>query len=136
MNANLNKAREIFIEAVGKVPAEQWDAFLARSCGADAELHRHVKHLLQAHVEAGSFLEQPAVDQPTGPEAAGAARPPAAPAEGPGTVVGPYKLLEPIGEGGMGTVWMAEQTQPVRRQVALKVIKPGMDSAQVIARFE
>src|SRR5262245_54509628 len=100
MNVNVHKAREIFIEAVGKVPAEQWDAFLAGRCGADAELHRHVQHLLQAHMEAGSFLEQPAVDPLTGPEAAGAARPPAGPAEGPGTVIGPYKLLEQIGEGG------------------------------------
>src|SRR5262249_57232957 len=57
-------------------------------------------------------------------------------AEGPGTVIGPYKLLEAIGEGGMGTVFMAEQTLPVRRRVALKVIKPGMDTKQVIARFE
>src|SRR5207247_9797339 len=56
--------------------------------------------------------------------------------EGPGTVVGPYKLLEQIGEGGMGVVFMAEQTHPVRRKVALKLIKPGMDSKQVIARFE
>ena len=56
--------------------------------------------------------------------------------EGPGTVIGPYKLLEPIGEGGMGVVYMAEQMQPVRRKVALKVIKPGMDTRQVIARFE
>ena len=56
--------------------------------------------------------------------------------EGPGTVIGPYKLLQQIGEGGMGTVFMAEQTQPVQRKVAVKVIKPGMDSRQVIARFE
>ena len=56
--------------------------------------------------------------------------------EGPGTVIGPYKLLEQIGEGGMGVVYMAEQTKPVRRKVALKIIKPGMDTRQVIARFE
>ena len=56
--------------------------------------------------------------------------------EAPGTMIGPYKLLQQIGEGGMGVVWMAEQTQPVQRKVALKVIKPGMDSRQVIARFE
>src|SRR5262249_23816280 len=56
--------------------------------------------------------------------------------EGPGAVIGPYKLLQQLGEGGMGTVWMAEQTEPVRRKVALKLIKPGMDSKQVIARFE
>jgi hypothetical protein len=57
-------------------------------------------------------------------------------AERPGTVIGPYRLLEVLGEGGMGTVYVAEQEQPVKRRVALKVIKPGMDSAQVIARFE
>src|SRR5262249_31073161 len=56
--------------------------------------------------------------------------------EDPGTVIGPYKLLEPIGEGGMGVVYMAEQTRPMRRKVALKIIKPGMDTKQVIARFE
>src|SRR5207247_8302740 len=57
-------------------------------------------------------------------------------AERPGSTIGPYKLLQQIGEGGMGVVYMAEQTEPVRRKVALKIIKPGMDSAQVIARFE
>ena len=61
---------------------------------------------------------------------------PTPPRRGPGTVIGPYKLLEQIGEGGMGVVYMAEQTQPVRRKVALKIIKPGMDTRQVIARFE
>src|SRR5205807_4080577 len=58
------------------------------------------------------------------------------PAEGPGTLIGPYRLLQQLGEGGMGTVFMAEQARPVRRRVALKVINPGMDSRQVIARFE
>jgi len=88
-----------------------------------------VEGLLKAHQEAGSFLEKPLFeststsDQAANPEQAG-------------TVIGPYKLLQQIGEGGMGTVFMAEQTQPVQRKVALKVIKPGMDSRQVIARFE
>ena len=89
-----------------------------------------VESLLEAHDEAGGFLRTSrqaaihgrTIDQP--------------PAERPGTVIGPYKLLQQIGEGGMGTVFMAEQTQPVQRKVALKVIKPGMDSRQVIARFE
>src|SRR5208337_38332 len=58
------------------------------------------------------------------------------PAKGPGSRIGPYKLLQQIGEGGMGTVYMAEQAEPVRRRVALKVIKPGMDTRQVVARFE
>jgi serine/threonine protein kinase/tetratricopeptide (TPR) repeat protein len=136
MSANIHKAREIFIEAVGKVPPEEWDVFLAARCGDDAELHRHVKHLLQAHVEAGSFLEQPVVAPPTGPQAADAGLPPASPAEGPGTWIGPYKLLQKLGEGGMGTVYLAEQAQPVKRQVALKILKAGLASAHVLGRFE
>src|SRR5207253_5004338 len=82
----------------------------------------------EKHELAGSFLESPAaapaatLDEPI--------------REGTGTVIGPYKLLQQIGEGGMGTVFMAEQQQPVRRKVALKVIKEGMDTRQVIARFE
>jgi serine/threonine protein kinase len=100
-----------------------------KACGKDAELRDRVKVLLRAHAEAGNFLEAPApalvttVDEPPVRES-------------PGTVIGPYKLLEQISEGGMGVVFMAEQTQPVRRKVALKVIKPGMDSRHVVARFE
>jgi len=89
--------------------------------------------LIANHFQAGSFLERPAVpmdpDGISGLETAGSA-------DGPGTVIGPYKLLELIGEGGMGVVYLAEQTQPMRRKVALKIIKPGMDTKQVIARFE
>src|SRR5205807_2026506 len=83
---------------------------------------------LQYHEGMGSFLET------SGPGPCGTVDLPV-PAECPGTVVGPYKLLQQIGEGGMGTVFMAEQTHPVQRKVAVKVIKPGMDSKQVIARF-
>ena len=78
----------------------------------------------------GDFLESPGRRAPTVDAT------PRRRAEGPGTVIGPYKLLEQIGEGGMGVVYMAEQTEPVRRKVALKIIKPGMDTKQVIARFE
>jgi len=84
--------------------------------------------LLKAHEQAGSFLEIPAVDANVtidGPQI-----------EGPGTKIGRYELLSLIGEGGMGLVYQAEQKEPVKRRVALKIIKPGMDSAQVIARFE
>ncbi len=83
----------------------------------------------------GSFLEEPAAESAaTGafPDAAGHASSP----EAPGALIGQYKLIEPIGEGGMGTVWMAQQTEPVKRLVAIKLIKAGMDSRQVIARFE
>jgi hypothetical protein len=127
MPANLQKARELFLHAVGKLPPEQWDDYVAAACGGDTELEQQVRRYLQVHRDAGSFLESPApgvvtVDQPV--------------TEGPGTVIGPYKLLEQIGEGGFGVVFMAEQTQPVRRKVAFKVLKPGMDTRQVVARFE
>jgi WD40 repeat protein/serine/threonine protein kinase len=128
MNANIEKAREIFVATVGKVPPEQWDAYLAEACAGDDELIRRIKRLLEMDAVAGSFLESPAlpsagtVDEPI--------------TERPGTIIGPYKLLEQIGEGGFGAVFLAEQTEPVRRKVALKVLKPGMDTRQVIARFE
>src|SRR5439155_11414736 len=84
---------------------------------------------------AGSFLEQPAGEAAaTGPSQEAAE--PASSPEAPGVLIGPYKLLQPIGEGGMGTVWMAQQTAPVKRLVAVKLIKAGMDSGQVVARFE
>ena len=95
------------------------------ACGDDTGLRAEVERLLQAHDQAGDFLGQsviPPLEEPIG--------------EGPGSVIGRYKLLEQIGEGGFGLVFMAEQTEPVRRKVALKVIKPGMDTREVIARFE
>jgi serine/threonine protein kinase len=137
MPQDLQRARELFLRAVGQVPPEQWDAYLSEACGADDELRRQVAHLLQVHREAGSFLDRPAA----GLAARGAAGGPegetaAFQGETPGTAIGLYKLLEQIGEGGMGTVWMAQQTEPVKRLVALKLIKAGMDSKQVLARFE
>jgi serine/threonine protein kinase/WD40 repeat protein/tetratricopeptide (TPR) repeat protein len=113
-------------------PAEQRAAFLERACSGNEALRRRLEALLQAHANPGSFL----AGRPGDPAATSAPGPDCLPTEGPGSRVGPYKLLQPLGEGGMGAVWMAEQTQPVRRRVALKIIKPGMDSAQVIARFE
>src|SRR5262249_54189431 len=87
-----------------------------------------VESLLRAFDQADNFLELPApASLPTTDEPA---------REPPGTVIGPYKLLEQVGEGGMGLVFLAEQAKPVRRKVALKLIKPGMDSRQVLARFE
>jgi WD40 repeat protein/serine/threonine protein kinase/tetratricopeptide (TPR) repeat protein len=122
--------KSIFCEALDLCSEAERVAYLDRACGADAELRGRVEALLQAHGASASFLEAPAA---TGPMAAIS---PALVSEGPGTLIGPYKLLEPIGEGGMGVVYMAEQTQPVRRKVALKIIKPGMDTRQVVARFE
>jgi serine/threonine protein kinase len=107
-------------------------AYLEQACGGDRDLRARVEALLGAHDGAGSFLQSPAG---AGFAAALdlAALPPG---YGPGSGIGPYKLLQQIGEGGMGVVYMAEQQHPVRRKVALKVIKPGFDTRQVIARFE
>jgi len=127
MNATPQKAKEIFVAAL-KLAPDQWDGYLAEACGGDDELRSRVRDLLQANAEAGSFLESPASDPVATVD--GPIR------EGPGTIIGSYKLLEQIGEGGFGVVFMAEQTQPVRRRVALKVLKPGMDTRQVVARFE
>jgi non-specific serine/threonine protein kinase/serine/threonine-protein kinase len=109
-------------------PADR-DRYLAEVCGDRAELRNEVESLLKALGDAGDFLERP-VAQPT------AAVEPPAPGEASGTLIGPYKLLERIGEGGMGEVWMAEQREPIQRMVALKIIKAGMDTKQVVARFE
>src|SRR5262245_51263669 len=109
--------------------ADHRAAFLDEACGTDADLRQRIDNLLKHHDQAGVFFEKPAG------EILATAQMPAA-AELPGTVIGPYKLLQQIGEGGMGVVWMAEQTQPVQRKVALKIIKAGMDTRQVIARFE
>jgi serine/threonine protein kinase len=123
---SLEKAKALFVKLVANVPPEQWEARLVDLAGGDEELRRQVSRILAAHRDAGSFLESPALGR-TVDEAV---------SEPPGTVIGPYKLLEEIGEGGMGTVWMAQQNEPVKRLVALKLIKAGMDSKQVITRFE
>ena len=106
---------------------EARDAYLGQVCGEDHALKGRVERLLKVWEEEASFLDSPACGETV--ELAPIA-------ERPGSLIGPYKLMEQIGEGGMGVVYVAEQTQPVRRRVALKVIKPGMDSKQVIARFE
>ena len=122
--------RAIFAEALAKTSPEQLATFLDEACAGDAELRGRVDALLAAHERAGSFLEAPPQGFTIGLPAAVQL------AERPGSVIGPYKLLEQIGEGGMGVVFMAEQLRPVRRRVALKIIKPGLDTRQVIARFE
>ena len=119
----------LLAEAVGLPDPGDRAAFLGRACG-DPAVRAEVARLADLHFRAGSFLGRPAGDaDPTATYS-----PPAPP---PGGRVGPYKLLEVIGEGGMGVVWMAEQTEPVRRRVAVKLVRPGLDSAhQVLARFE
>jgi serine/threonine protein kinase len=121
--------RSIFLTALEKQTPQERDAYLDEACAGDAALRRRVEALLREHEGAGSFLEEPAAEVVTD-------KAPGPPPDTPGAHVGPYKLLQRIGEGGFGIVFMAEQDHPVRRRVALKIIKPGMDSAQVVARFE
>jgi serine/threonine protein kinase len=128
------QAKDVFLQALEiAVPAER-AAFLDAACAEDDGLRQRVEALLAAHERPESLLDRAAVAVVGGATLSHPATP--APFEGPGSRVGPYLLLEPLGEGGMGTVFLAEQSAPVRRRVALKVIKPGMDTAQVVARFE
>jgi serine/threonine protein kinase len=131
----MNMSEEsLFHEALARPPAE-WGAYLDQACAGDPALRAAVEVLLAAHGAPGSFLDRPAVAQPEGQGASVPAT--LGPVIGPGAVIaGRYTLLESIGEGGMGRVWVAEQTQPVRRKVALKLIRAGMDSRAVLARFE
>src|SRR3954465_11094967 len=119
----------LFHVAQSKPTAER-DGFLAQACAGDADLRKRVDALLHAHEHPGGFMAQTPFS-----ELAEEPIPPCI-AECPGSRIGPYKLLQQIGEGGMGIVFLAEQQRPVRRQVALKVIKAGMDTRQVVARFE
>ena len=127
MSAQAADAKSIFLNAAERPAGPERDAYLAAACGPDAALRREVDELLAHHDRAGSFLKTPTlaptIDNP-------------APAAAAGATIGPYKLVEPIGEGGMGQVWLAQQQEPVRRLVALKVVKAGMDTDQVLARFE
>src|SRR5262249_2943062 len=119
--------RSIFLAVLDIADATGRAAYLDDACAGDTGLRPRGGQPLAAHQGTGEFMQRPAqalVDTVGGPGA-----------ERPGTMIGPYKLLEQIGEGGMGLVFVAEQAQPVRRKVALKVIKPGMDTRQVVARF-
>jgi serine/threonine-protein kinase len=119
---------DIFLAALERENAEQRSAFLEEACAGNADLRRRVERLLDAQAKDCSFLESPAPELRLTVDQSSTAI--------PGTVVGAYKLIALIGEGGMGTVWMAQQTEPVKRLVAVKLIKAGMDSKQVVARFE
>ncbi len=124
------KEREIFAEALERESGRQRDSYLAGACAGDDALRAAVERLLIEHLaEAPSLLDAPAAPPTSAVGADGSA-------ESPGDWIGRYRLLEVIGEGGFGVVWMAEQREPVRRKVALKIIKAGMDTKQVIARFE
>ena len=119
----------IFARALERESPAERARYLVEACDDDAALRGEVESLLRAFAGTGTLPETPLFSTASVPESRWAG-------DGPGSVIGPYKLLEPIGEGGMGVVYMAEQTNPIRRKVAVKIIKPGMDSRQVIARFE
>ncbi len=129
MNDSCDRDVVVFTEAL-KLPASERAAYLERACGGDGELRRKVEALLGGHDEVGDFLEC------SPRKVSSQARLGASAGEKPGDRVGRYKLLQQIGEGGCGVVFMAEQEEPIRRRVALKIIKPGMDTKSVIARFE
>jgi WD40 repeat protein len=145
MASDRQRLERVFLSAVERPPSER-AAYLDRECGGDAELRLSVEQLLAAHDASGSFLDPPALPADstgvyTPPPDDGAALPATSsappPTMKPGAVIaGRYTLVEQIGEGGMGEVWVARQTEPVKRNVAVKLIKPGMDSRQVLARFE
>jgi hypothetical protein len=129
MNILEDKAKSIFLAAVEGHGPDQWRAYVDEACAGDQALRCRVEALLLAHAGQDSLFDHSApgllatVDE-------------TALTEKPGTVIGSYKLMEQIGEGGFGVVFMAEQQEPIRRKVALKLVKPGMDTKQVIARFE
>jgi len=121
---------ETIFSAVLKLESEtERSDYLNEVCGDDYTLRARIEALLKAHEDAGDFLKVDASDSNATLD-----DPPLT--DGPGTKIGRYELLEQIGEGGMGLVYIAQQKKPVKRKVALKIIKPGMDSRQVIARFE
>ena len=125
----INNIDTILVEAVEITSPTDRAAFVAKACGGDSVLQRHVEEMIENHFEAGDFLQHAvSIDAPTHITDESAAP--------VGTMIGPYKLQEVLGEGGMGIVYVAEQEQPLRRKVALKVIKPGMDTRQVLARFD
>src|SRR6187401_1784485 len=122
--ANANRLIQIFDEAKARPAGAERDRYLAKTCHDEPELREQVVSLLQSHEGAGDFLKNTVLS------------PTVLITEKRGDLIGRYKLLEKVGEGGCGVVYVAEQTVPVRRRVALKVIKLGMDTQQVVARFE
>src|SRR5262245_21874570 len=126
-------SEESLFAAALERPVADRPRFLEEACGADAAMLQRLRALLAAHEKAVGILDQPA--KPSRPLVETIGYAPSGEQVG-AVIAGRYKLLEQIGEGGMGAVWVAEQTQPVRRKVAVKLIKAGMDSKTVLSRFE
>jgi serine/threonine protein kinase len=129
MSTQFDQLKEIFLAAVEKETPAERAAFLDEACIGNPVLRARLDALLNADAVSGALLDRP-------PQGFAPTAPYEPVLEQPGAVIGSYKLLQKIGEGGMGLVFMAEQQRPVKRKVALKIIKPGMDSKQVVARFE
>ncbi|MFO0912074.1 MAG: FG-GAP-like repeat-containing protein [Pirellulales bacterium] len=120
-------AKQIFLEAIEQHAPDEWDQYLDRACGNDLALRQRVAQLLAAHLQENQLLDNGALVDVIS----------ASPVvERPGMMVGPYRLGSEIGEGGFGIIFAAEQSQPMRRSVAIKILKPGIDTRQVVARFE
>src|SRR6516225_10975267 len=128
MGERSDQVKAIFLKAIEEHTQQHWPAYLDDACAGDTLLRSEVEKLLRAQAELGSFHEAQQATLPATRDVGVTER--------PGAIIGAYTLQERIGEGGMGVVYRAEQKQPVRRLVALKIIKPGMDTAQVIARFD
>lgn len=120
-------AKQIFLTAVGNYDPEEWEGYLDQTCGDDRLLRERVAELLIAHTQQNQMLDNEGMFSIQASEHL---------IERPGTMIGPFTILEEIGEGGFGVIFLCEQIKPIRRRVAIKVLKPGLDSRQVVARFE
>ena len=129
MTSGDSELDRIFSTALTCPTPEALGDFLDHACEGAPETRSRVEALIRAHENSGDFLDEPAVSPERAPN-------PEAPTELPGSRVGPYRIVERLGEGGFGVVYLAQQEETVRRQVALKVIKLGMDTRRVIARFQ
>src|SRR5512137_1811053 len=138
MSLDFHRLEQVLAEAAARADPAERAAFLAQACGEDRELRAEVERLLAAHQQAGDFLECGVLNAKCGVKNAEGRRQNGDLdlVEKVGTRIGRYKLLEEIGEGAFGVVYMAEQVEPVQRKVALKIIKAGMDTREVVARFE
>jgi eukaryotic-like serine/threonine-protein kinase len=129
MATNFEQIRSIFMSVLER-PTSEWNTYLTEACGTDSALREQVEILLEAHRSGGMLDNATRANEKTLPPMPMAS-------EMPGLILaGKYKLLERIGEGGMGSVWLAQQSEPVKRKVAVKLIKLGMDSRQVLNRFD